>query len=244
MSIDHFLQDEDDFDPHVEAVLSGIKRDDSAIYDLMRELDAIGKPDAETVVETVAVKPQVQSLPALPYQGPDADDPDTIIPEVKLTRWDIARANLREAEAKRDTILAKPVRADGDARRVLLLDHAIEKAKAAMKRAEGDVSRRQEGIDDWRAGEGRAVYNAKRRKREQPNADLSSLTTEQKDQHGKDRRSDANWFRRQRENGIPEPRIQAEFAARIQKREADRAAKAQEDAEEATSRVDPRYGMF
>lgn len=178
-----------------------------------------------------------------PVESQD-DDCEIIYDEPKLTRYDLAYLDRRKYEAERDAILAKPVRADSDARRLLVLEHAIEKAKAAMKRAEGDVSRRQEGIDDWRAGEGREVYNAKRRKRGQPNDDLSDLTSEQKKRRKLDQTADSKWLDRRRKDGIPEPRIQAEFAARIRQREADRAAKAQEDAEEATSRVDPRYGML
>lgn len=178
-----------------------------------------------------------------PIESQD-DDCEIIYHEPKLTRYDRAYLDRRKYQTERDAILANPVRSDSDTRRLLVLEHAIEKACAAMKRAEGDVSRRQEGIDEWRAGEGREVYNAKRRKRGMPNDDLSELTPEQKKQRKLDQTADSKWLDRRRNDGIPEHRIQAEFVARVQEREAKRAGRTEADAEEADMKKLPHYGQF
>ena len=70
-----------------------------------------------------------------------------------------------------------------------------------------------------------------------PNADLSGLTPEQKQQHARDRRSDANWIKRQRDKGMSEATIKAALEIRIETRMRDRV--------EADKLVDlPTFGRF
>ncbi|MBY0136903.1 hypothetical protein [Paracoccus yeei] len=176
----------------------------------------------------------------LSFLAPDPNDPDVIIHEVKLTRYDVASRRWRELTAKRAALPP-----DHDPRKAAALDQQIKTARDAVKRAESDVSRRQESIDEWRSGAGREEYNASRRKvRAKPNADLSSLTPEQQAQQARDRRSDANWLKPRRDAGIPEVQIQAEFAIRIRDREAVRATAATEQDEQAAMEALPGYGLF
>lgn len=180
-----------------------------------------------------------QREPRPMFLAPDPNDPDIIMPEVKLTRYDVASRKLRELEAKRASLPP-----DHDPRKIAALDMQIKIARATVERAESDVSRMQEGIDEWRAGVGREKYNAGRRKvRTKPNADLSSMTPDQKAQHERDRRSDANWIKRRRDAGTPDAQIQAELAVRIRTREASRAEQARVDAEQAAMEALPHYGI-
>lgn len=171
---------------------------------------------------------------------PNPNDPDIIMPDAKLTRWDKASRRWRDLVAKREKLPP-----DHPPHKVALLDQQIVTARKALERAESDVSRWQEAIDNHRADAGRADYNRRRRKvRSQPNADLSDMTPKQKEQHGKDRRADANFVKRRRNAGIPEAKIQAELVVRIRAREAERAAKARAAEEQAELEQHPHYSLF
>ncbi len=176
------------------------------------------------------------------------DDEGRIWPVVKLTPYDKRRAELRELEAKRDAILSKSEQTAEDRSRLTVLAPLIDKAQARFdregKRALDDTYRKRRGIDEWRAGEGREDFNAKRRKRPEPNADLSELSEEQRKQRKLDQTADSKWLKRCRADDWPEARIQAEFAMRIRKREADRAEKAQADADNAALLDHPNFGKF
>lgn len=176
------------------------------------------------------------------------DDEGRIWPVVKLTPYDKRRAELRDLEAKRDAILSKSEQTAEDQKRLTVLAPLIDKAQVRFDRegarALDDTFRKYRGIDEWRAGEGREEYNAKRRDRPEPNADLSELTPEQKKQRKLDQTADSKWLKRRRADGWPEARIQAEFAMHVRKREADRAEKAQADAGEAEMRASPFFDMF
>lgn len=178
----------------------------------------------------------------------DYDDEGPIWAEVKLTPYDKRRAELRDLEAKRDAIQAKGELTGEDQTRLAVLTPLIDKAQARFdretQRALDDVYRKRRGVDDWRAGEGREEYNAKRRARDEPNADLSGLTPEQKKQRKLDQTADSRWMKRCRVDGWPESRIQAELVTRIRQREADRAVKAQTSDDDAEMRSRPTYGMF
>lgn len=168
----------------------------------------------------------------------DYDNEGPIYEPVKLTAYDRRRNELRELEAKRDAIQSKAELTPEDQTRLAVLAPLIDKAEARFeregKRALDDTFRKRRGIDDWRAGTGRDEYNAKRRKvRQHENADLSEMTAAQKVQYERDRRSDANWFKRQRDKGMTEAVITAAYVERIRQREAERAAQVQGDAEKA-----------
>ncbi|MFC0200574.1 hypothetical protein [Paracoccus rhizosphaerae] len=174
------------------------------------------------------------------FQDPDPNDPDTIIDDVKLTRWDKASRRLRDLVAKRDAL---PL--DHSFQTAAILDAQIVRAREALKRAEGDVSRRQESIDEWRADAGRETYNSSRRNgRGTPHADVASMTPEQRQQHDKDGAADRAWRRRCRKAGWPEVKIQAELVVRIRSREAKRAASYEADEEQAELERNPMFGAF
>ncbi|MDO9581851.1 MAG: hypothetical protein Q7J24_01880 [Desulfomicrobium sp.] len=183
------------------------------------------------------------------YQDPSHDDPDVIFEPPRLTRYDKARAKLTGLLAKRDALAANPALSDKDAQRIVKLNLSIDLAEKAVKRAQDAHQQRLDEIDRWRAGEGADEYNAKRRAkrrtvRAHPNADLSNLSEAEKAQYEKDRRSDANWFKRQRDKSVSEDIITAAYAVRIHEREAKRAAKAQADDAEAEMRANPIYGRY
>lgn len=209
---------------------------------LLNELAKIGTAEDD---DEIAVYDDRSKLPAIrkpvgAFTSPDRNDPDIILDEVRITRWDKASRKWRDLRAKRDALPA-----DTTARKVALLDEQIRIARQAIKRAEGDVSRRQEEIDQWRADAGREEYNAKRRKvRQKPNTDLTDLTDAEKDQRKKDQRADGNWLKRQRSAGITEAQIQAKLVIRIQARDADRAAQALEEKQQIEMEALPNFGIM
>ncbi|GHC17405.1 hypothetical protein GCM10007291_15220 [Gemmobacter nanjingensis] len=163
------------------------------------------------------------------------DDEGRIWPVVKLTAYDRRRNELRELEAKRDALEAKSDLDDRERQTLATLIPVIAKAQERFeregKRAKEDLWRKRRGVDEWRAGEGRDDYNAKRRKvRHHPNADLSDMTPDQKAQYERDRRSDANWFKRQREKGVNEAAITAAYAERLEVRRREREERAEDEA--------------
>lgn len=167
----------------------------------------------------------------------DYDNEGPIWPEVKLTAYDRRRNELRELEARRDAIQSKGELGDRDRQTLAALAPLIDKAQARFeregKRALDETYRKRRGIDDWRAGDGREEYNAKRRDRGEPNADLSELTPDQKKRRKQDQTNDTRWMNRCRVGGWPEARIQAELVVRIRQREAERVVTVQGDAEKA-----------
>lgn len=179
----------------------------------------------------------------------DYDDEGPIYPEVRLTAYDRRRIELRELEAKRDAIQAKAELTPEDRTRLAALGPVIAKAQERfereVQRAKDDLWRKRRGIDEYRAGDGREEYNAKRRSvRQHPNADLSDMTDEQRAQYERDRRSDANWFKRQRDKGMSEAMITAAYAQRLEARQLERTEKAQADDAEAAMQENPIFGMF
>lgn len=212
---------------------------------LMAELDAIGTDTAEDV-------PEVASSPAsrepkgtgVRFQDPDPNDPDVTIHAPKITRWDRANTKLRELEA---TKAALPE--DADVHSVVSLDGQIARARKAKEVAEGDVSRKHEGIDEWRAGAGRKQRNEERRNGNgTPHAysreEFSRMDPADKTQHAKD----MAWKRcersRLKKKGLSGERLEAELAVKLNQRLAEREARAGEDAAEATMLADPNFGMF
>ncbi|TGN68282.1 hypothetical protein E4L95_01990 [Paracoccus liaowanqingii] len=178
--------------------------------------------------------------PNYTFQDPDPNDPDVIMPEVKLTRWDKASRKLRDLLAKRDALPA-----DHAHHTAAILDHQIVRARQAVKSAESDLTRKREGIDEWRAGDGRELYNANRRSgKGTPHADVGTMSFEQRRQHDKDGAADRAWRARCRKAGWSEIKIQAEFVVRVRAREAKRAAAAQANNEQTYLEQNPVFGMF
>lgn len=65
-------------------------------------------------------------------------------------------------------------------------------------------------IDAWRAGAGRATYNASRRtKRKHPNADLAGMTDEQRNAHLKRQKADSAYRCRKKKVGWTDEQIAA-----------------------------------
>lgn len=230
MSFPRSIQDEDDL---LADALARIDADYAPNEDRLRaELDAIGN-EASAVPQTPEpVKPEPVGFG---FQTPDFDDPDVIRDDVELTRYDKARKRLADLTAEREALPS-----GSSPTKRLTLDEKIKKAERALERSKGDVSRKQEGVDLWRKGVGREQRNAGRRARSEPNADLKDMTEEQKTRRHQDQKNDSKFVKRRRDAGMPEDQIQAELIIRIREREADRAAKAQEEADEATMRADPR----
>ncbi|RBP86334.1 hypothetical protein DFO80_12017 [Rhodobacter sp. 140A] len=216
----------------------GIQDEDDLISDILAELEAMGNDDAAPTQTPEPVQPKPEPK-GFGFQIPDFDDPDVIREEIKLTRYDKARAKLRALEEKRTALPA-----DCAPAKIAVIEKQIESAREAVKAAEGDVARLRDGIDEWRAGAGRDEYNASRRARSEPNADLKDMTEEQKTRRKLDQTADSKFVSRRRAAGMPEDQIQAELIVAIEKRAAKRAAKAQEEAGEAEMRADPRHGIF
>lgn len=235
MSFPRSIQDEDDL---LADVLAQIDADYAPNEDRLRaELDAIGN-DASAVPQTPE---PVKPVPVgFGFQTPDFDDPDVIREEVKLTRYDKARAKLRNLEEKRAALPADCVSA-----KIAIIEEQIKRAREAVKAAEGDVARMRDGIDEWRAGAGRDEYNASRRNgKGTPHADTSNMTEEQKAQHEKDMAFMRTFRSRHRAKGWTDDKVEAALIVKMRERGADRAAMVQEEADEATMRADPRHGIF
>lgn len=177
------------------------------------------------------------------YNIDDGADFEVIRKPVKLTQLDKSRIKLQSLEQDRDRLQAKEDLTTSERRRLAMLDVQIPSAQKSYarenQRAADDLWRLRRAIDDWRATEdGRQQWNQSRRKvRVNPNSDLSALTPEQKQQHARDRRSDANWIKRQREKGVPEATIKAALEIRFETRMRERV--------EADKLADlPTFGRF
>lgn len=238
MTFPYGIQDEDDL---IAKSLAQIEAETPRIDErLLAELEAIGNDDAAPTQtpEPVQPKPRPKGTGGR-FTDPDPNDPDVIFEEIKLTRYDKARAKLRDLEEKRAALPA-----DCAPAKIAVIEKQIESAREAVKAAEGDVARLRDGIDEWRAGAGRDEYNASRRARPEPNADLKDMTEEQKTRRKLDQTADSKFVSRRRAAGMPEDQIQAELIVAIEKRAAKRTAKAQEEADEAEMRGRPNFGIF
>lgn len=232
----------DQIDADSEASRTAREAEEAAF---LAEVEAIGTDAAEVAPEPEAA-PAPRQLKGTGdhVQGPDPDDPDVIIHEPKVTRFDKAMTTLRELEAQK---AALPV--DADVHSVVSLDCQIAEARKKKQRAESDVSRKQEGVDDWRKGPGREEYNEKRRNGNgTPHAysreELSRMDPADKTQHEKD----MAWKRcersRLKKKGLSGEHLEAELAVKFEKYLSNRAAKANDKAAEEGMRIRPFFGMF
>ncbi|WP_143524399.1 hypothetical protein [Phaeovulum vinaykumarii] len=115
-----------------------------------------------------------------PHAGDEVEDegvwrPRRVIADCK-TRYDRAVFLACEAQRQYD---ANPSEVTKQ-----LLDEALQRRARALRESETETVRTRDRINEWRAGEGREVYNARRRSvRATPNADLSAMTDEEKAAH-------------------------------------------------------------
>lgn len=161
---------------------------------------------------------------------------------IKFTPFDRRLKELRDLQEKRAVLLTQP----DNQRQLAVLDYRIRNAQdrfdTEKKRDADDAWRRRRDIDDWRSREGREIRNASRRKvRSKPNEDLSPLTPEQKKEHKRAQRADANFIKRQKAKGLAAFDIQAGLLLRQQQRESKRVAAT--EAESAMAR-NPGFGIF
>lgn len=161
---------------------------------------------------------------------------------IKLTHYDRRLKKLRDLQEKREVLLEKP---DHERQRATL-DYMIQDAQKQFdkekKRSIDDAWRRRRDIDDWRSREGRELRNASRRKvRSKPNEDLSHLTAEQKAEHKRGQRADANFIKRRTEEGMSKADIQVALELRRRARAAKLATKLPVEQPLAQN---PAYGMF
>lgn len=159
----------------------------------------------------------------------DGESYEVIYDTPRLTPYDRRFTELRSLQQKREDLLSNPVMSGRSQMRVAILTWQIgvanERFKIETARAVDEQWRTRRSIDEWRGGEGRDEYNASRRRvRAAPNTDTSNMTPEQKVQHGRDRRSDANWLKRCRDKGMPEEEVAAAFTERLEARKRERAA--------------------
>lgn len=176
------------------------------------------------------------------YQDED-DENDIIVEPIKETRYDRAREAVRQKEAKLNEAMAAG-RKD-IAVLVAQLGQARKRLDVEIDRSRDDNARKWEGIDEWRAGEGRATYNSKRRKkRALPNDDLSHLTPEQRKQRKDEQRLDWKFMDRKRKAGWTEPQITAAMITRLAEREAKRAQETEIERQTAVMEADKNFGMF
>lgn len=177
----------------------------------------------------------------------EEDGFEVIRPEPKLTRLDKARLKLVDLEEKYERLSAIADPSPDDVRMLAVVGAALENARRAYglanKRAADDVFRRNEAVDDWRAGEGREDYKKSRRGvRAEPNADLSNMAKAEKEQRHRDQKADSKWRTGRRNKGWSEDQIQAAFVIRVQERE----AKRQQQAAEPSPTMEnlPEFGTF
>ncbi|WHA42961.1 hypothetical protein [Agrobacterium larrymoorei] len=171
------------------------------------------------------------------------DDTFTFIPaQVRLTPYDRRLRELRIWEERYDELAKHP----NNERRLAGLGYKVREAKKRFeeeKRRDADDGWRQRrNVDVWRAGEGREIRNASRRKvRSKPNEDLSHLTAEQKKARARGQRADANFIKRRTREGMSEADIEVALELRRRERIAKLATKSLVDRPLADN---PGYGMF
>lgn len=173
----------------------------------------------------------------------DAPTYEKIYEPVKLTAYDRRRQELRDLEVRLNDLRAVADPTELQRKQIVAVaakaERAAERLDKEVERSRDDVWRKRRNIDDWRAGEGKEAYRAGRRKvRDKPNTPrevLAAMTQQEREQHDKDRRADANWFKVRRDKGMPEDEIEAAYALRLENRQRDRGTGYESD---------PLYGAF
>lgn len=137
--------------------------------------------------------PTTQNEPHIELDDEDDLDDDApaekIREPIRLMRYDKRRAEMHDAEAKRDALLAQGSLSQNQRLLLRVLEDrvvaATKKFVAETARGKTDEGRAHERIDEYRkTPEGRDALNAARRKkRAAPNTDLSDLTEDEKAKH-------------------------------------------------------------
>ncbi|MCB5409163.1 hypothetical protein [Pseudogemmobacter faecipullorum] len=216
--------------------------EDSAFdADIMRQLAAIGTDeDADPVPDA---RPKVTPrASAGRFQDPDFDDPDITRAPIRPTRYDKAVVKRRTLEAEREALTQT---LGYDPRTLLVLDEALKHAEGAIKQAQSDLTRKRESIDEYRTTpEGKSKYNAKRRKRDRPNADRKRMTPEEAKTNDDNRAWERQTRLRMAAKGLSEAEIQAKLIVAFAALQEKRAKKAQAIAEADAMTSQPTFGMF
>lgn len=208
---------EADFNERTEAFFSGEPVTTTAILDLspgagrdepwMRELDDV-VADSHTAAMFV--------MPV-----PDELDYEIIEDEPHVTAYDRRREELRRAEAERNACepdTPEYAEAMGN------LATAKRRLKTEIDRDGDDHWRELRRFDEWRAGEGREVRKASRRKvRSEPNKILKSMTADERAAHENMLNADRVYRSKKRKAGWTDDQI----AAGLAKLHAKRAKKVQ-----------------
>ncbi len=151
------------------------------------------KAKSVIVLRKFKMIPTTQNEPHIELD--DEDDLDDDAPAEKIRepirpmRYDKRQAELRDAEAKRDALLAQGSLSQNQSLLLRVLEDrvvsATKKFVAETTRGKTDEGRAHERIDEYRkTPAGRDALNAARRKkRAAPNADLSRLTEDEKAKH-------------------------------------------------------------
>nr|WP_321455051.1 hypothetical protein [uncultured Cohaesibacter sp.] len=140
-----------------------------------------------------------------------------------LQPYDKARRKMRKAQDRLSTLKQ-------GTRDWLIASKTLENAKEAFeeekRRAIDDDWRKRRDIDHWRAGEGRDVYNASRRKvRTKPNKvmpkeELAGMTAEEREQYKKDKNAEKVWRHARRKAGWTDEQIEEVLPGWWEKRKA------------------------
>lgn len=169
------------------------------------------------------------------------DDEGPIFEAPRLTRYDKARAQVREAEEALKAEVAKladdadlmPAQLAGIMNAKLRLKQAQDRLKREIDRDGTEVGRYHNNVDEWRTYEGREEFNLSRRKvRLMPNAGyekLDGLTEDEKRQRLTDQKKASQYRAKKRAAGWTEDRIAEGLAAYMAKRLADRQAKTESE---------------
>ena len=175
------------------------------------------------------------TLTADPSNG---QDPDIIRERVWCSRYDVAFRKSRRYRAK----AADPANRSRRAVFTAIAELHEARMRSELHRDQTDTGRRQNAIDEWRATDGRELYNTRRRKvRIMANECLDHLSPAEKAQRKKDQMADANWKKRQLAAGLNEAQIMAAFAIRLAEREAKRSAV---KIDQKKLQDDPTFGLF
>lgn len=171
---------------------------------------------------------QSQFMAMTPGEDYIGDDYSITWEKIVPTKLDRLRRKWRELEVEKASLERQEVRSTPEQMRLKLLPVQIEKARRAYfdhaNNGETAEDRQRHEIDVWRAGDGRAEYNASRRTvRQNANSgyvDLSELAPEAKEDRAAEQRYISNTRARLTKQGLPESDIEARIQDGLEKRRA------------------------
>lgn len=186
-------------------------RDDKRLDAILAEIDELVSEDEPCVTAAFAT---------------DGSEPtyEIIRDEVCLTPYDKARSTERAAD---EAVEAAEEGSEEYHRAMAVLAVARAKRESEHKRGLDDGWRNRRKTDEWRQGVGREEYNASRRVRKEPNANLKAMSPEEREQHKKDQGALRGWKCSKRKAGWTKEKIEAATQGWWVKRLAKNAAKKQ-----------------